>query len=65
MNQKTQLYKVTYDGLWLGGVALVYATSSDEAIAQVAGDSKTIMFKNPKAELLPETGVVYNDNGDY
>lgn len=60
-----RLYKVTYDGLWLGGTAIVVATSPEDAIAQVAADSGTTNFKDAEAELLPKNGVVYNDNGNY
>lgn len=60
-----RLYKVTYDGLWLGGTALVFATSPEDAIAQVAADAGTANFKDATAEVLPKSGVVYNDNGDY
>ena len=60
-----RLYEVTYDGLWLGGTAIVFATSPEDAIAQVAADSTTVGFKDVTVKLLPKNGVVYNDNGNY
>lgn len=62
-------YHVTYDGLWLGGTAVVLAESPDHAKALVAADPKTVSFKRVKVELitadLSVPAVLHNDNGDY
>ena len=62
-------YLVTYDGLWLGGAAVVLAENPDHAKALVATDPKTVSFKRAKAELitadLTVPAVLRNGNGDY
>lgn len=62
-------YLVTYDGLWLGGSAVVLAENEDHAKSLVATDPKTVSFKRVKAELitadLSAPAVLRNDNGDY
>ena len=60
-----RLYEVTYSGSWLGGRAIVFATSPDDAIEQVRIDNATVNFVDVKASVLPKAGVVYNDNGEY
>lgn len=60
-----KLYRVDYDGLWLGGTALVFAGSEQEAINLVESDDFTVDFKDVEVKELPLEGVVYNDNGDY
>ena len=62
-----KLYQVNYDGVWLGGKALVFAETPEEAIAKVEADPRTTNF-NPDFITIKETemkDVVYNDNGDY
>lgn len=59
---------VTYDGLWLGGKAVVVAASQQEAEELVRNHKSTVKFNNVfTAELgeLSESCVLYNDNGDY
>jgi hypothetical protein len=67
VSKKLKAYKVLYDGLCLGGVAIVLAYTEQEAIGLVSKDSKTCDFENVRvAELIHEPGaVLYNDNGDY
>jgi hypothetical protein len=60
------IYKVSYDGLWMGGVAIVVAEAENQAIKLVKEHSGTINFgRSPLVEVLPPNGVIYNDNGDY
>lgn len=57
-------YEVTYDGLWLGGSAVVIAESTEDALRLVEDDYRTINFKN--ATVTEISGpVLYNDSGDY
>lgn len=62
-------YLVTYNGLWLGGTAVVLAENPDHAKALVATDPKTVSFNRVKAELITSDlsvpVVLLNDNGDY
>lgn len=62
-------YLVTYDGLWLGGTAVVLAENPDHAKAIVATDPKTVSFNRVKVELITANltvpAVLSNDNGDY
>ena len=60
------LYKVTYEGLCMGGVAIVLAVNETQAIELVKEHENTVNFCSaPTVELLPSNGVIYNDNGDY
>ena len=62
-------YLVTYDGLWMGGTAVVLAENPDHAKALVATDPKTVSFNRVKVELITANltvpAVLSNDNGDY
>lgn len=60
-----RLYEVTYPGSWLGGIAIVFANSVDDAISQVQPVSNCSNFEKFVAKLLPESGIVYIDNGEY
>lgn len=60
-----KLYEVTYSGLWLGGVAIVFAETPEDAVKLVGEHQWTINFTNVSADELDQDGVVYNDNGDY
>jgi hypothetical protein len=60
-----KLFFVRYDGLWLGGRALVFADNAEQAIELVKNDADTCSFKDVSAEEIEADGVVYNDNGDY
>ncbi|CCI88475.1 hypothetical protein BN79_047 [Yersinia phage phiR2-01] len=59
------IFKVTYNGLWMGGVAIVVAETPEQAIELVKNHKDTIEFNRVDVELLEPTGVLYNDNGDY
>jgi hypothetical protein len=58
-------YLVTYKGLWLGGKAIVIAENQDHALQLVKDHETTGRFTSVTVELLPSSGVIYNDNGDY
>jgi hypothetical protein len=61
-------YYITYDGIWLGGKAVVLAESEDEALDLVKNDKATIEFTDVGVEEvhdLTEAVVLYNDSGDY
>lgn len=60
-----KVFEVRYDGLWLGGKAIVIAETKEEAIELVRNHSSTISFEDVMVNELPSTGVVHNDNGDY
>ncbi len=60
-----KLFKINYNGLWLGGKALVLAEDEEQAISLVREDSSTVEFKNIVVEEIQAEGVIYNDNGDY
>lgn len=57
-------HKVRYNGLWLGGIAIVAATCEDEAIQLVKEHPWTTSFTDVTVELV-EGPVLFNDNGDY
>ncbi len=64
-----KLYEVSYEGLWLGGIAIVLASSEYEAIKLVANHSNTVNPQSMTATLvtndLTKPLVIYNDNGNY
>lgn len=61
-----KLFEVRYSGLWLGGKAIVWANSPEEAIETVRCDSATIEFTNVRVSEIPEDLIViHNDNGTY
>lgn len=60
-----KIFEVNYDGMWLGGAAIVVAETAEEAIELVKNHSSTVSFENVRVEELPSRGVIYNDNGDY
>lgn len=63
------IYKVTYEGLYLGGTAFVQAQDEKDAMVRVMYDERTVAFNNVKVELVDFEGrygkVFYNNNGDY
>ena len=63
------IYKVTYEGLYLGGTAFVQAQDEKDAMLRVMYDERTVDFNNVKVELVDFEGrygkVFYNNNGDY
>lgn len=62
-------FKVTYKGLWLGGVAVVKADDEQQAREAVERDDRTIDFADvtvTRILVLENTAtVLHNDNGDY
>ncbi|URC22461.1 hypothetical protein KAMAJI_00330 [Serratia phage vB_SmaM-Kamaji] len=58
-------YAVRYDGLWLGGKAIVLAQNEGEAERMVAEHQNTVSFKDVEVYPLDTEGVLHNDNGDY
>ncbi len=60
-------YEVTYEGSYLGGIAIVAADSEEEAIELVRTHKETSGFQKVAVEYIPVPGpcVLYNDNGDY
>ncbi len=61
-----KLYKVSYEGLYMGGMAIVKAESEEEAKSMVESDERTVSFNDVSViKLSNERGVIYNDNGDY
>lgn len=61
-----KLFVVNYKGLWLGGKAIVWADTEDQAIELVRQDPNTQEFTNISVEEIPPgTVVIHNDNGDY
>lgn len=64
-----QIYEVRYEGVYLGGAAIVLADSETEAIGLVATHANTQSFFNPTTKLVTadfdNAAVLYNDNGDY
>lgn len=66
-----QAFKVEYKGMYLGGIAIVWAESGDEARRMVEQDGHTQTvgeFRNVKVEALGNCEaprVLYNWNGDY
>lgn len=63
------IYKVTYNGSYLGGTAFVQAKDESEAIERVMCDGRTVNFNNIRVEKVDFQGkygkVFYNDSGDY
>lgn len=60
-----KLFVINYDGLWLGGKAIVFAENEKDALDQVRNDPTTVEFKNVKIEEVKAEGIIHNDNGDY
>lgn len=60
-------FKVTFKGLWLGGIAIVKANDPEHAISLVKENQKTLNFNDVQVEVIysPDCGVLYIDNGDY
>ena len=61
-------FLVTYDGLWLGGTAVVLADSPDAACDMVREHRITINFEDVQAVEVGQgdkEGVLFNDNGNY
>lgn len=60
-----KLFQIRYDGLWLGGISIVFAETEEEAIEKVKNHSLTIAFENVRVSELKQEDIVYNWNGDY
>ena len=61
-----KLFKVTYEGLWMGGIALVFAEDAKQAGALARDHKDTVKYTSVSIEEITDTsGVVYNYNGDY
>ena len=64
-----KVYYVQYDGSYLGGHAVVLATSADRAIELVKNHDKTFNFKNATVEEVSSSvmrsSVLYNWAGEY
>lgn len=72
-------FLVTYEGLWLGGNAVVFAESAEAALALVEAHPATRLFRPGRdpgmkavvrepsiSELdMSVPNVAYNDTGDY
>ena len=64
MSRRKKIFEVRYDGLWLGGKAIVKAVDEQDAIEKVANDAYTVEFENVRVTEV-KGDVLYNDNGDY
>lgn len=60
-----KLFRVDYDGLWLGGTAFVFALNEEEAKEKVKNDIHTAGFEGVRVTEIKQEGVVFNCNGDY
>lgn len=61
-------WAIEYEGSYLGGTAVVVATSREEAISLLKADPQTCGFTNVVVMGsfdLTKAQVLYNDNGDY
>lgn len=62
-------YRVTYEGLWLGGKAIVIAANEEDAIELVRQHKNTVRFNKVNAEVITsfptDVIVLDNSNGDY
>jgi len=68
MAQRKKFYSVSYDGMYMGGIAIVVATSPDEAIELVRNHPQTVNFDSkqvPPYVTEIKGPVLYNDTGDY
>lgn len=63
------IYQVTYNGSYLGGVAFVQAEDESDAISRVMLDTRTVNFNNIEVTKMDFQGkhgaVFYNNTGDY
>lgn len=65
------IYQVDYDGVWLGGYAIVIAKNAAHAKRLVKAHKMTENFKKPHAKKIcalngeQKPQVVYNFDGDY
>ena len=64
-----KFFIVTYNGMWMGGRAVVRARDEQEAIDLVRTDARTTKFQFVEVtEVKGIAGsgqVLYNDDGDY
>jgi len=63
------VYLVIYEGMRIGGKAIVVAKNPEDAYKLVMNDSHTVRFNHVEIKLLhsdiDKAVVLYNDNGDY
>jgi len=61
-------FLISYDGLWLGGKAVVFAKTKKTAIKLLENDEQTLEFTDVQIEQeldIKFPCVFYNHNGDY
>ena len=61
-------FLIKYDGLWMGGRAVVIAKTRKTALKLVESDPHTLEFTDVEIEKMfdvTEPQVLYNNNGDY
>ena len=59
-------FVVRYNGLWLGGKAVVLAEDENEAKQLVRQHRLTVDFEDVEVDAVPHfEQVLYNDNGNY
>ena len=61
-------FLIKYDGLWMGGKAIVIAKTKKTALRLVEEDENTLEFTDVKVEEIIELDkpkILYNNNGDY
>lgn len=63
-------YRVDYAGLWMGGTAVVLASTHEEASALARTHPLTLNFDKGEVRVedlgpIDEARVLYNANGDY
>lgn len=68
------IWRIEYDGLWLGGFAFVMAETAEQALtclkaAKPRGWSDERWAKDMEYTTItadtPQSGVIYNHDGDY
>lgn len=64
-----KLWLISYDGVYLGGSAVVWAHTADEAIETLRKDPRAFGAEKAEAKelkLLDDTPtIIYHDDGDY
>lgn len=68
--RELKAYTVSYDGLWLGGHAVVLARDRGHALRLVERDRMTVNFDPLEATIervdtIDSAKVLWNDNGNY
>lgn len=60
-----KLFMVTYAGYELGGRAIVFAESPEDAMSHVCQHPDTENFDRITVVEIEQSGVIYNNNGSY